>query len=497
MKKPLRIVVLVLYAAVQLHAAAAALAQSGTIQWSEPQRVWGYEDRAVPPFLVTGPDGIVHVMNSRFVSEEFGAGVDITYRRWSIDQGWSEPIDVILSPERDLARLRGLAMDGEGILHLVFFGGQDESGSIYYSSAPAGSADRAPAWSPPFLIADDAGFLTDAALATDGEDRLFVVFTGQQDGLGAYSTYSLDGGLSWSEPFRFHLSIEGQAPSSYALLVDQHGWLHVAWSEADLRSGNGRTLYYARLDANQSQWTQPTVIAAAEGEDFEVDTPALFEYDDHLIMMYFSDRPTTRFMRQSYDNGRTWSEPRQPFPQVGSNGPAAFIVDSAGRLHLFFGGRVGSPTHHGMWHSLYADGNVTLPVPVVSGPQIIDEIGGRGFDPGWARAALVRGNTILLTWATDGFAGDNGIHFTTATLDTPEVRPAAPVMVELQQTLPSSVPATATPAPNPAPEAFPERDGSAAPAAANGPVSPLLWGIIPVLALAGLIVVGQSVRRRY
>ena len=54
------------------------------------------------------------------------------------------------------------------------------------------------------------------------------------------------------------------------------------------------------------------------------------------------------------------------------------------------------------------------------GPQIKDDIGGDGFDPRSARAVVSNGNLVMVTWGTDGAAGENGAWYSYNHLDTPE-----------------------------------------------------------------------------
>ena len=114
-----------------------AQAQSSVLEWSDPERVWGYEDVAEPPFMVADRNNIVHAMNSRTTMDSAYGGIDITYRRWNASQGWTEPIDVLLSPKKNMARIRGLVMDDADVLHVTFYGGDEQDAAIYYTKAPA------------------------------------------------------------------------------------------------------------------------------------------------------------------------------------------------------------------------------------------------------------------------------------------------------------------------------------------------------------------------
>lgn len=469
-----------------------AVAQSSTNQWTEPQAVWGYEDEAEPPFLVADQARTVHALNSR----QIDLGIDITYRRWTLDHGWTVPVDVILSPEKDIARLRGVVLDDEGYLHLVFYGGDELGASIYYTYAPDALADRATAWATPQLIGDQAGPVSDAAFVGDGKGALFVVYTGSAEGMGTYVTYSLDGGLTWSETTQIHQATEFIFPTHYSLALDDAGRLHIVWAEANL-AGNGETLYYVRSDENQLTWTEPFVLAQLQEGGYEVDWPSLVYHQDELLLVYQDSSPARKWMRRSLDSGASWFEPEALFAGfIGEYGHVSFAKDSTDNLHMLLGNRTGSPAVHGLWHALWQNGHWSDLQPVVSGFRVVSLPGEDGFDPNRPRAVISQGNLLLVTWQTDPGAGLNGIFYSSAQLNTPEL----PV-ISFDEIAPTPIlqPASAEASPElsvPTPQPTPIFSGSHTPPAVNSsPLSSLLFGLIAVLAFVGSVSLIRFTRR--
>lgn len=475
-----------------LSSASTLVAQSDNLVWSEPERVWGYEDGADPPFMVADQNRTVHAMNSRVGPGGAIDGIDITYRRWNPDQGWSEPVDVILSPKKNIARIKGLMLDAQGYLHMVFYGGDEQDASIFYTYAPALTANDARSWSKPLELAPFAGPINDAAVIGDGNQRLFVVYTGNAEGLGAYAVYSLDGGLTWSKPESIHISSPGQFPTQYALFLNDQQRLHAAWSEADA-SGNGQLLYYANLDENQTNWSTPVIIE--EVRDFSIYSPSLFEYGNELLLIYFNGSPTTRWLRTSRDHGNTWSNPERMFNNlIGSDRPVSLVKDSGGTLHAFFGNRTTSnPAFHGMWHSIYVNGRFNQPEAIVLGPPVGDS-GDEPFDPQFARAVVVQGNKILLLWRQDPVLRRSKIWNSSITLDTPEL-PLFPLVFSRNDVTPQPTPSpTAIPlTPTPLPASILQPPPTNPPGSALG--GALLWAILPVALLVGVIMILRWRRR--
>jgi hypothetical protein len=133
--------------------------------------------------------------------------------------------------------------------------------------------------------------------------------------------------------------------------------------------------------------------------------------------------PPGFWLRKSGDFGDTWSMPVRPFPKhVGRNGAVSFVVDSNNDLHVFFGERTilnESSAIHGMWHSIRQNNTWLDPVPVVSGPPILG--GSKGFDPTAPQAVISQGNKLFVTWYTDPGNAKNGVWYSHAVINAPEL----------------------------------------------------------------------------
>ena len=225
--------------------------------------------------------------------------------------------------------------------------------------------------------------------------------------------------------------------------------------------------------------------------------------------------------------GVTFSTPVRPFSNhIGRNGSVSFVVDGSGDLHLFFGQRIaggfdGTTDLHGMWHSVWLDGNWGPVRPVVSGPP------SPSFDPYDASAVVSQGNVLLLTWRTDPGREIRSTFYAYHLLDAPEapLTPlpaplAAPLVVQAgagqpieQPGEPPAVTGAAAGEDAAVAETLESVDAGAvvdpaaeaglmpfsrepANAAAAGPAVPLVGALIPTLLFIAAALLWGGVRRR-
>ena len=443
-------------------------------QWSPPQRIPYYDDEGQAPHLLADSNKTVHAFNSQKVSGQ----LVITYRQWSLDQGWTVPIDILLPTEKKQARIMDVFLDQSGMMHLVFFSGDDGGANIYYSKAPAVHAGQAQAWSAPELIGEKARSPSIAALAGDDKGNLFVVYSGKPDGIGVYAIYSNDAGDTWSEPIPIFLTYSSELfPFAFKIHLDQQGQLHALWTINNI-GGNGEAIYYARLSTEHLQWSEPIELAVVEG--YEADWASVIEHNNELFVIYQNSVPATRWMRKSYDGGETWTEPVRPFPHVGEYGHAALVVDSNNELHMILGNRIGNPAIHGMWHSRWQSDHWGNLKAIISGAS--SKVRGSGFDPTMPTSIVSQGNLLLATWVNDH--GFNGAWYSYLILDAPEL-PAVALPTLTAQPSPTPTATVTSPASTPSPLLNPMLRGQSdeSPASRSSPAWPLIVGFIPVVLL--------------
>ena len=470
-------------------------------RWTPDEQVPDYLDDTFTPYLLADQNRTVHAFASQWVGDE-NQQLAIVYRQWSLDGGWTPPVDILLSPDGD-AQVLGAFLDQMGTMHLAFWGGEARGAKIYYSRAPAASAGRARAWSAPKLVGEDPAFPPSGALAGDDDGNLIIIYSGSTAGSGVYAMQSSDAGDSWSEPESIFLTYDPElTPFSLHTTMGQAGQLHAVWNVVT-SLGTDESAHYARLDVADRQWSEPIVLEErieAEGF-FGPSFPVIVDTGDKIVVMYNSGNPDTggpvpagrpvQRVRVSSDEGRTWRDAVTPFPNhLGRSGEHALVVDSNHVAHALFMQRIetsisGVPTViDGPWHS-------ALPGDWWNEPD--------NFPTNWSphdlRAVVSQGNVLLVTWRVDPGVGQYGVWYSYLILDAPEL-PVVPLPTPrpTPTVTPTHTPTPPAPTPTPLhrPASIPQESGPAG--VTDSPAIPLVLGLVPVVLLVVGIIMAQQLR---
>ncbi|MFN8445504.1 MAG: sialidase family protein [Caldilineaceae bacterium] len=478
--------------------------------WAAQQHIPGYLPDTLPPILLADQNRTVHAFASQG-TDAGDTGKAIIYSRWRADIGWSNPIDILLSPLKEQARVMDAYLDGQGIIHLIFFGGDDADASIFYTYAPAALAGSARAWAEPIEIGPKAITPNVAGMVSDGSGHFVMVYSGNlQDGDSLYSVRSADNGETWSDPELIYSTYNlKDKVFDFDLYLGQSGTLHIVWNVTNVQ-GQNVTGFYAQLeDILEGGWSDPMTLDKNVGLGIAI--PAVVEYQGQVIILYNNglDEQTApvHWMIRSSDGGKSWTRPVRPFVNhIGRNGHFSFVIDSEQHLYVFFGQRIpggidGKLDLHGMWYSSWKGGQWDSVRAVVSG-EYRDEVT-NSFDPYDADAVISQGNQVLITWRTDPGRRQPNVWFSSRKLEASElpvvplplVEPtvqttATPVATETESA------ATATIIPTALPVSSTEPQTTASPQNANGPGQVLLIGLVPVGLILMLTALWQSRRKQ-
>lgn len=188
-----------------------------------------------------------------------------------------------------------------------------------------------------FMVSDQFGYLHVFWIENDLPDKRSII------------QYARFDGENWSTPLDIYTTRPGVAAGAGAIgfvssAVDQHGLLHLIWSE-----GNNGPVYYSNAPAHDAltaqQWLSP----------YRIDIPAYrvrlgVDSKNWLHILYsnfYGDEPGVYYIR-SEDGGETWTNSTWLDPDIPSNQAPLDLqlgLDTAGGLHA-------------AWNYLNLDGGV-------------------------------------------------------------------------------------------------------------------------------------------
>jgi hypothetical protein len=466
----------------------------GPSQWSQPRRVPDYHDLLRAPYLAADSSRTVYAFDIE-LSE--AGDFTIIYRSWSLAQGWSAPVDVlVLEFGGSAPALEGVFIDHAGMIHLIYFGSDAEGEAIFYTRAPAAEANHARSWSVPRRVGIDAGPVASAALTGDGNGQMVVVYAGLRQGGGLYEVHTTDGGEVWSVPVLISRT-RGQElwPGPMWLETDDFGRVHAVWDIVDPQ-GLAVEVRYARLEAGLEGWGHEFILVHKQEERDILGWPSVVSRGSQVIAIYSNLFPTTRFMRLSEDGGLTWSAPVRPFPQVGGAEYAHLVKDSAGTVHMILGARSQDASLGGLWYSRLVGNQWTALEPISARPPSPPD---PEFGPCCPHAVVSQGNILLATWPHNvrrEFL--TGAWYAYMVLDAPEL-PVIPLPTSTPAPEPSVTPATpstvaATRTPRVGSSEGGESFNRTGSPAAGDPAGPILAGSVPILIIVFALILGRVTR---
>lgn len=502
----LALLALVLSVGVAWPSAAAPSAQAQPA-WSDPVLLFSSTTRVTAPRLVADPSGDVHLF---FVHsgasgpddhsiEPRGAGrlvenapptstaaaaqpAVLMYMRLH-DGRWTEPIDVLVSPDRGGLDSPAVALDARGFLHVTWQGGA--GADIYYSSAHVSQAGTARGWSQPQVLSEGAGgFGSDIAAAPDG--TLHVVYA--ERGGDVFSRRSADAGRTWSPRVTVSEIPRGQRATDYPrIAIDGRGRLHVVWTELELPQGwPPLGAFYSRSEDGGQTWSNALPVAGLQYGQVAVAVRGL----DHVGLVWNGSVAVgDRRFQESHDGGKAWSAAQVVSASIrgGFVGFPGLSFDSAGALHVVTS--VDLPRPEGQQGPVQAVYHLSWDGATWSAPTLISNgvVGKWSVEHPWI--AISEGNRLQVVWEDDF----QRIWYTSGRSPAPALSvqavPAPPARVQPTR------PVRAQPTPAATREAA-QWSAGPAPSSASLPIrEPFMLSVAPVLVLIATAALARLVRR--
>ncbi|MFN2189853.1 MAG: sialidase family protein, partial [Candidatus Promineifilaceae bacterium] len=463
--------------------------------WSPISPVYDTSQLSKNPKLVADADGFLHAFWSADPQEgEEPAG--LYYSRWD-GLNWSQPSRILVSPSGLDADELDVTVDSLGRLAAVW--GSQQPSDIYFSESSTSRAALMSEWLTPVSLPVMSPFATEPQLVVDSANNYYVGYAiPVNENRGIYYVLSTAGGADFSEPVRVFDAVEAgwQAVGQPRIAVGVDGTIHALWTKRTLPPDDQPIgLYYSFSVDEGLSWSEPSEIATQP-----ILASELVALGDGSVHIIWRDQNGTTWHQYSLDGGFNWTRPLRIEGQ-GSAGPIDVVVDAAARLHLLsFGEPIGFSVDEGvpvplLKHWIWSDEEWETgeSLPVTEG-QV-----GRGLSGAISPSGAF---SVIFGTETAGEDGEPlaQMSYAVQQLDIPLDVPSPPVLATPTPTpLPEATP---TPEPTPTSRAVfsPEQDQGGQlpiPGGNDNPITSSLLGIIP----AGIVVlvvffVGMRVLRR-
>jgi hypothetical protein len=443
-------------------------AQTGS--WSEPVNISNTPNGSWFPDLAVDNMGNVHVVWCETEWDEFQAGTEYLFYTRRLDEGWTQPNDIVAS-SRWIHR-NSIAVDTLGNLYLTFLEDNPPryDRGIYFGHAPVDAAQSAASWSDwRFIGGRRIGYVSD--IGVDRDNTLHVIYSESSESApselcpqgncsNVFYRNSRDGGRSWSVPLNLSRSEPGT--KRIGLMVDWQGRIHAFWDEGgdryqlDIPIGVAYTVSHD----GGSSWSSPMVITSTPGVPQQI--IAGFDGKGQTVIAWRAVTMDPQERRNTEDlvyyqvsaDGVSWSTPT-PIPGIlartDNGGYAGYdtydmATDSSGILHLVGAVQLSaSDSTLGIYH-LQWDGERW------SAPERISAGAGYPENP---RIVVEKGNVLHVVWAVKESSplGAQRIEvwYSTKQLASPAWTPVptpVPLATPTLTPVPSPV-STATPYPTP------------------------------------------------
>lgn len=408
---PLRVLGVLVVSGALLAVALAAQPAGAESPWSEPITVFSTTGRAARPVVIADVQGDVHLF---FVfAETRTAQVEppraLMYARLH-DERWSDPVKILAMPDDGAVNFPAAAVDGRGLLHVVWQGGPVQR--IHYSRATVEEAGAPEGWSTPEVLsvggAFGGGLRSDILVGPDGD--LHLLYASQEG--NAFYRRSVDAGDSWSPPVRLSNVDSGECSDYPRLAADKSGRLHATWTQLRLPDAWPPTGgYYAQSVDRGHTWTPPRRV---DGENHGAVNVAI-QADDRVHLVWDSVIGIGERRHQwSDDGGSRWSDVQRIRLDLkgGFTGYPAMAVDAADTLHLVtaLDGRPGK--HGGIYYLTWSETGWSDEVLISQGA-----VGRRAVE--WPSMTVSGGNHLRVVYSDD----TERIWFTSRPTAAPSVAP--------------------------------------------------------------------------
>lgn len=302
--------------------------------WTGPELVNQSEVIISSPILLADTAGRMHAFwIGQDTETETNSGRDsILYSRKDANT-WTRPAAVLQSPT-GFTRQPAAAIDGNDNLYVVWSGGQ--AGEIYFSRAPGNRANSPAEWVEAIVLPSvrQVGASPDIEIGPNGD--IYVAYAiPLNEQRGVYVTKSEDGGTSWTEPVLAFDAVQAgwDLVDKPHILVSQNGVINVVMTKFSLPGGDGALGLFATISSDDgASWSEVKTVA----EKQILWSDLLHTINGGVFRAWLESSIGGNFFQYqiSRDQGVTWN-PAASISTIGETvAEPALSSDVAGQIYL-------------------------------------------------------------------------------------------------------------------------------------------------------------------
>ncbi len=311
--------------------------------WRSPVGVTEGSLPIAEPAYVADEEGRFHAFWVETLQEsdvQFGPLSTAIQYSQSVDGRWARPVSILSSPTGKTEQ-PAVAVDGRGRIFVAWSGGNN--GEIYFSYASTAGASLPSDWSKPKMLTEEGRPAESPSVAVAPSGAIYVIYSVPLlEGRGVMMVTSADNGGAWSAPIPVFdgVAANWEMVTEPRLTIDASGVLHLQMFHSPLPTSiRGNELYYIRSTDGGASWSEAARVSSVAQENSPVLWHTIVSSGPEIVYRAWQEWTFERlniWTQASFDSGLTWSEPIQAEVLERADVPTVLIADAAGQAHLFY-----------------------------------------------------------------------------------------------------------------------------------------------------------------
>jgi hypothetical protein len=359
----------------------ALLSPRSLVAWTSPvniSRTRGFSGR---PAIAMDTSGGIHVV----WRDDSNDSPEIYYGAKAVGYKWRRPRNI--SRTSGVSGRPAIAVDANGIIHVVWRDNTSGNTEIYYARRPVGYR-----WTMPTNISNTPGETLKEAVAADHTNNVHVLLEDKSSGIWQIY-YTKTEGHAWTDPVDISNAPENSAWPS--IVVGPNNDLHTIYGSY---ISNNMEIVYSCSENTGGDWTDPINVSSTVGRS---ERPSIaVDNQNNLYVVWCERFPNKSEIYYSENTGGDWTDPINISDTLGLSERPAVVADLNNAIHVVW--QDSSPGIAEIYYTYNEGSGWTSPVNISNSP-------GRSFIPSMA---VGPDNALHVVWE-DNVSGNYEILYAT------------------------------------------------------------------------------------